>query len=72
MGSLQLEILYHHSVFCFPIELYSPVTFPITTLPAASRAHVIPKIKGTGCEALPRWMEGTQDVLRNAGVGRSR
>ena len=25
--------------------------------------HVMPKIKGTGCEALPRWMEGTQDVL---------
>ena len=37
-------------------------------LPAASRAHVIPKIKGTGCEALPRWMEGTQDVLRGVGA----
>jgi len=39
----------------------------VLVVPAASRAHVIPKIKGTGCEALPRWMEGTQDVLRGVG-----
>ena len=33
--------------------------FPIPPIPA----HVIPKISGTGWLGLPRWMEGTQEVL---------